>query len=168
MRYRYSAFNFLQYSHNWHPIARPWGRDKGCLLWFWYLIHFLPLLSLYRVWYRDKLDRVITALDCIIKHLNTILTYIVLNISGYHYVIWNMVPYRHHLNIRRNNLLNTLKYFNTAQHVRWQLIARVWRHTTTKLLVRKGPGNVLLPDDTKPLPNTDGVWEWKSTAKYLI
>ena len=36
----------------------------GCLLWFQNLIHFLPLLSQCHEWYHDKLDRVITALDC--------------------------------------------------------------------------------------------------------
>ena len=28
---RYNAVNFLQNPHNRHPIARPWGRDMGCL-----------------------------------------------------------------------------------------------------------------------------------------
>ena len=36
----------------------------GCLLWFYNLIHFLPLLSQWRIKYLDKLHRVITALDC--------------------------------------------------------------------------------------------------------
>ena len=35
VRCRYSAVNFLQISHNWHPIAPPWGRGMGCLLWIW-------------------------------------------------------------------------------------------------------------------------------------
>ena len=45
-------------------IYTPWGRDKECLLWFWYLIHFLPLFSQCSMWYPDKLDRGIMALDC--------------------------------------------------------------------------------------------------------
>ena len=31
------------------PIARLWGRDMGCMLWFYNLIHFLPLLSQCRI-----------------------------------------------------------------------------------------------------------------------
>ena len=34
MQCRYNAANFLQNPHNGHPIARPWGRDVGSLLWF--------------------------------------------------------------------------------------------------------------------------------------
>ena len=55
-RCRYNAVNFLQY---------PDGRAVGCLLWVSSLIHVLLLSLEYCVWYRDKLDRVITALDCI-------------------------------------------------------------------------------------------------------
>ena len=34
VRCLYNAVNFLQNPHNRHPIARPWGRDMGCLLRF--------------------------------------------------------------------------------------------------------------------------------------
>ena len=34
VRCRYNAVNFLQNPLNRHPIARSWGRDMGCLLWF--------------------------------------------------------------------------------------------------------------------------------------
>ena len=44
VRCRYKAVNFIQNPHNKHPISRPWGRDVGCLLRFWYLIRFLSLL----------------------------------------------------------------------------------------------------------------------------
>ena len=30
----YKAVNHLQNPHDRHPIARPWGRDMWCLLWF--------------------------------------------------------------------------------------------------------------------------------------
>ena len=30
----YNVVNFPQYPHNRHPIACPWGRGMGCLLWF--------------------------------------------------------------------------------------------------------------------------------------
>ena len=61
---RYNAVNFHHSFHNRHPIAFPWGRGMGCLLWVWNLIYF-PLLSWQcRIWYQDKLDRAITALDC--------------------------------------------------------------------------------------------------------
>ena len=31
---RYNMVNLLHNPHNTHPIACPWRRDKGCLLWF--------------------------------------------------------------------------------------------------------------------------------------
>ena len=37
-----NAVDFLPNPDNRHPIARPWRREMGCLLWFWYLIHVLP------------------------------------------------------------------------------------------------------------------------------
>ena len=43
VRCRYNAVNFLQNSHNRHPIPRPWGRGMGCLLWVWSLIYILLL-----------------------------------------------------------------------------------------------------------------------------
>ena len=38
----YNAVNFLQTPHNRHPIARPWGRAMGCLLWIQIPIYVLP------------------------------------------------------------------------------------------------------------------------------
>ena len=32
-RWRYNTVNSLRIPHIWHPIARPWGRDMGCVLW---------------------------------------------------------------------------------------------------------------------------------------
>ena len=65
VRCRYNAVSFLHIPHNRHSIARPLGRGMGCLMWFSCLSHVL-LLSVQRcVWNRDKLNRVITALDCI-------------------------------------------------------------------------------------------------------
>ena len=61
MRCRYNAVNFLQNSHNGHPIARPWGRAMGCVLWVWSLIYVLLLPSQRRMSYRDELDRIVTA-----------------------------------------------------------------------------------------------------------
>ena len=34
VRCRYNTFNFLRNPHQRQPIARPLGRDMGCLLWF--------------------------------------------------------------------------------------------------------------------------------------
>ena len=64
LRCRYNAVNFLQNYHNRHPIARPWGRGMGGLLWVWNLIYFLLLQLQCPMYYRDKLDRVIMALHC--------------------------------------------------------------------------------------------------------
>ena len=66
-----NAANFLKYSHNRHPIARPWGRGLVCLLWVWNLIYVLLLSLKYRMQYRDKLDHSIMALDCIKIEWNT-------------------------------------------------------------------------------------------------
>ena len=64
-RCRYNTVIFFQYPHNRHPIARPSGRGMGCLLWVSSLIHVLLMSLKFCVCYCDKLDRVITALDCI-------------------------------------------------------------------------------------------------------
>ena len=45
VRCHYNAVNLLQNSHNRHPIARPWGRGMGCLLWIWSLICVMLLSS---------------------------------------------------------------------------------------------------------------------------
>ena len=65
VRRRYNAVNFLPEPHNTNPIARPWGWDMGCLLWFWSLIYVLLLSSRRRWSYCDIFDhRVITSFDC--------------------------------------------------------------------------------------------------------
>ena len=65
MRYRYNAVRCLQLIYNGHPIARPWGRDMGCLLWVKALINILPRSLQWWMHYRVLLHRVITALHCI-------------------------------------------------------------------------------------------------------
>ena len=45
--WRYNAVSFLQNPHKSHPIARPWGRGMGCLLWgfLWEILdHAISLL----------------------------------------------------------------------------------------------------------------------------
>ena len=61
---RYNTINFLQNTHERHPIACPSGQGMGCLLWFQPLIDILPQLLQWCVQYHDMLDRIITALDC--------------------------------------------------------------------------------------------------------
>ena len=39
---RYNAVIFLTKIHKRHPIARPSGRDMGCILWIQHLIDILP------------------------------------------------------------------------------------------------------------------------------
>ena len=39
-RCRYNVVNFPPNPHNKHLITRPWGRDMGCLLWFYSKIWF--------------------------------------------------------------------------------------------------------------------------------
>ena len=48
-RCRYNAVKFLQNPHNRNPIACPWRWGMGCLLWFFLLIHFLPLILQCRI-----------------------------------------------------------------------------------------------------------------------
>ena len=60
----YSPINLLQNPHKKHPIARPWGTRYGHLLWFENLICILRLSSQCRMWYTEKLNCVIMALDC--------------------------------------------------------------------------------------------------------
>ena len=40
---RYNAVNFLPNPHNRHPIAHPWERGMGWLLWVWYWIIWTAL-----------------------------------------------------------------------------------------------------------------------------
>ena len=61
MRCLYNSVNFFQNPHNRH------GRAMGWLSWVWSLIYVLLLSSQYLRWYREKLDRVITARDCILR-----------------------------------------------------------------------------------------------------
>ena len=56
MRCSYNEVNFLQNPHYRHPIAHSWGRVMGFMLWFYDLIHFLPLLSQCCMQHCDKLD----------------------------------------------------------------------------------------------------------------
>ena len=65
VRCRYNAVNFLQNPHNIHPIAHPWGRGMGCILWAQIVIYTLPQSLQWCMQYHVILDRVITALDCL-------------------------------------------------------------------------------------------------------
>ena len=64
-RCRHNAVNLLTNTHNRHPIARPWGRGMGCLLWLQTLMNVIPKSLQCCVQYHVMLDRFITALDCI-------------------------------------------------------------------------------------------------------
>ena len=46
VRCHYSAFNFLQISHNRHPISRPWGRGMGSFLWVQSLTCFVAVIAI--------------------------------------------------------------------------------------------------------------------------
>ena len=50
-------YTVLPNPHYRHPIAHPWGRGMGCLLWFWGLIYVLLLSSQHR-----------HKLDCVYRH----------------------------------------------------------------------------------------------------
>ena len=67
VRCRYNGVNFLQNPHKRHPIARPLGRNMGCLLWINTLIYIPPQLL---KWYMQyvTLDRIIMGLHCIHCH----------------------------------------------------------------------------------------------------
>ena len=57
----YNAVNFLTNIHKRHPLARPLGWGKGCLLWIRHLFDILQLL----MQHLTLLDWLIKALDCI-------------------------------------------------------------------------------------------------------
>ena len=50
-----------------HPIGRPLGQGMGCILWFQTLIYTLSQSLQWFMQWHVILDRVITALDCIMK-----------------------------------------------------------------------------------------------------
>ena len=64
MRCRCNAVNFLQNHHKIHPMARPLGRDMGCLLCVQILIYILRQSPQWCVQYNVTLDHIITAPDC--------------------------------------------------------------------------------------------------------
>ena len=64
IRCRYNAVSFPQITHNRHPIARPWGRGTGWLLWVQAVINVLPRSLQWCMRYCAILHRVITALHC--------------------------------------------------------------------------------------------------------
>ena len=45
VRCRYKAVHFLPNPHKRYPIARPWGRGMGCLMWAQPLIQFCPSID---------------------------------------------------------------------------------------------------------------------------
>ena len=59
-----NAVNFLTNIHKRHPIPRPNGQGKGCLLWVHHLIDILPQFLQLFMQYLTILDQVITALEC--------------------------------------------------------------------------------------------------------
>ena len=60
MRWRYNAVDFLQNSHNRHPIARSLVRGMGCLSWKQTTIYVLPQ---YRRTVYKIMNRIITIFD---------------------------------------------------------------------------------------------------------
>ena len=66
-----SMVKFLQNHHNRHPIAHPWGWDMWCLLWFkiWFTFCHFYCSAVCNI---VIVDRVITALDCILASTYTI------------------------------------------------------------------------------------------------
>ena len=60
----YNVVKFLQIPHNSHPIACPWGRDMGCLLWIQIAIYVLPQQLEYCMQNHVVVDRITTALHC--------------------------------------------------------------------------------------------------------
>ena len=67
----YNVVNFIPNPRNRLLIACLWGWGMGCLLWFLYLIHFLPLLSQCLMQHHDKLHCIIMAIHCMFYILCT-------------------------------------------------------------------------------------------------
>ena len=67
-----NTVNILQITHNRHPIARPWGRAMGCLLWVQSLFYVLPLSQHYCIQYIAMFDCVTTPLYCTLWNMTVI------------------------------------------------------------------------------------------------
>ena len=62
----YNAVNFLPNHHKVHPIARPLGRDMGCILWVKTVIYTSPQSLQWCMHYHEHIGPRFTALDCIL------------------------------------------------------------------------------------------------------
>ena len=65
---RYNAVNFITNIHERHPMARPLRRGMGCLLWIHHLIDIMSQFLQFSMQNLSILDRVLTALDCIMPY----------------------------------------------------------------------------------------------------
>ena len=117
----YNAVNFLLNSHNRHPIAHPWGRGMGCLLWVWSLIYILLLSSQYHIWDRDKFDRVITGLDCIFLSTLEFKLNILVNGVCWSKLICKMDPYTGGKWL--TNVLNLAEFLRNIERQHHQILA---------------------------------------------
>ena len=51
VRCRYNAVNFLSNPYNRHPIAHPWGRGIGCLLWVQIFFYIYSSAAVLLMWH---------------------------------------------------------------------------------------------------------------------
>ena len=65
---RYNVVNFITNIHKRHPMARPLRRGMGCLLWIQHLIDIMSQFLQFLMQNLSILDRVLTALDCIMPY----------------------------------------------------------------------------------------------------
>ena len=90
-RCRYNAVNFDPNPDKRHLIARPWGRDMGCLLWILPLMEILPQSLSYHMQIHVLLDRVITALDSILSTFWQISTRYLSVVCGNWLGVWRVL-----------------------------------------------------------------------------
>ena len=60
----YNMVNFLQNTHNWHPIAHPWWQAIGCILWVWLMFYISHSNDHCKPLYCVMLDHAIMAHNC--------------------------------------------------------------------------------------------------------
>ena len=163
MRFRYSAVNFLQNPNKRLPIARPWGRGMGCILWFPTLIYTLLQLLQWREENHVILDRIITALNCTLvpirnpfyKHGFTLIPVWVSN--NMHHKVWGenyiSIPKFQRAAVEVWGWINNfIRFFHGHVHTypRWDL--------SYSMLIKLAPGHRLKYSDSFILSHVDGIF----------
>ena len=86
--------NFLPNPHIKHPIARPWGRDMGCLSWVQMVIHFLSQSLRYCMQSNAILHRrIITTNNCLITYCTCYPSAVIRKMYSFHIMSRTKISY---------------------------------------------------------------------------